>query len=414
MLNSLNNGSFQQYWSRRMQRKHYKEAVYRAIANFEEQAILKEGDTVNRPYRSKMRAQAYVRGQAVTIIDLTNTNETLVVNISEIVPFYIDDLDELQSNYKFTNEYADDASVILTNYIDGDILSEYPKASTIVDDKTINGGGGVSGNGIVLDVTNIQKVFSTARAKFGRLNTRKKLFAVLSPDDLQVLVDYLAGKNSTLGDSTSMNGHVGSYYGFDIYESNNLTWTASFVLQTQPNDGDTITLKQYDADGILQTQTLTFKTVIGATSGNVLIGGSAAAARINLAALLSAPATTTANGVALADAFLNACERFLTATDDAVSTVSVVGRGQSFIQVATNLTASGTDGFTAAKQIRHALFGSKGATDVVIQSMPKVEFKDVPDKLGKNCLPWTLYGYKTFREGQAKLVDVQIRTDNLN
>lgn len=397
-----------------MQRKHYKEAVYRAIASFEEQAVLKEGDTVSRPYRSKMRSQTYVRGTAVSIQDLTNTNESLVVNISQIVPFYIDDLDELQSNYKFTNEYADDASVILTNYIDADILSEYTQASTTVDDRTINGSSGVAGNGIVLDVSNIQKVFSTARAKFGRLSTRKKLFAVMSPDDLQVLVDYLAGKNSNLGDSTSMNGHVGNYYGFDIYESNNLTWTSEVVISTQPNDGDILTLAQYDVDGNLQTQTITFKTLIGAVSGNVLIGGSAAQARINLAALFNAPATTTANGVALADAFISACQRFLVATDDTVSKVSILGKGQSFLQVASNLTASGTDGWTAAKQVRHMLFGSKGATDVVIQSMPKVTFKDVPDKLGKNCLPYTLYGYKTFNEGKAKLVDVRVRTDALS
>ncbi len=414
MNNSLNNGSFQQYWSRRMQRKHQKEAVYRAIANFEEQAQLKQGDTVNRPYRSKLRAQTYTRGTAVTIIDLTNTNESLTVNISEVVPFYIDDLDELQTNYKLTNDYADDAAIVLTNYIDAEVLGEYSNASTIVDDKTVNGAAGTAGNGIVLDVSNIQKVFSTARAKFGRLNTRKKLFAVLSPDDLQVLVDYLAGKNSNLGDATSMNGHVGSYYGFDIYESNNLTWTSEVVIATQPNDGDTLTLAQYDEDGVLVTQTITFKTVIGVTSGNVLIGGSAAQARINLAALLNAPATTTANGVALADAFINALQRFLVATDDAATKVTIVGKGQSFIQVSSNLTASGTDGWTAAKQIRHAVFGSKGATDVVIQSMPKVEFKDVPDKLGKNCLPWTLFGLKTFREGKAMLVDVKLRTDNLS
>lgn len=414
MNNSLNNTSFQQYWSRRMQRKHQKEATYRAIANFEEEKLLKQGDTVHRPYRSGIVAQAYTRGTAVTIQDLTNTDETLTVGTAKIVPFYIDDLDELQSNYKFTNEYADDAAVELTNIIDGDILGEYANASTIVDDRTINGSSGTSGNGITMDVSNIQKVFSSARAKFGRLNTRKKLFAVMSPDDLQVLVDYLAGKNSNLGDATGLNGHVGKYYGFDIYESNNLAWTADFVLATQPTDGDTVTLKQYDRNGVLVTQTLTFKTTLGVTAGNVLIGGSASAARTNLAALLSALNTTTANGVAVSSAFYNACGRSFTATDDGASKVTIIALGQSFLQASSNLTGSTTDGFTAAKQCRHMLFGSKGATDVVIQARPKVEFKDVPDKLGKNCLPYTLYGFKTFTEGKAMLVDIPVRTDLLS
>lgn len=415
MANSLNNTTFKQYWSRRMQRKHQKEAVYRAIANFEEAAQLKQGDTVHRPYRSQVKAQAYTRGTAVSFQDLTNTDETLTVSTAETVPFYIDDLDDLQSSYKFINEYADDAAVELTNFIDGDVLGEYANASSVVDDQTVNGSSGVSGNGVSLDVSNVQKIFSASRAKFGRTNTRKNLFAVVSPDVEQILVDYLAGKQSSGGDAASksgLNGFSGMvYYQFDIFVSNNLTWTATLVLNTQPNDGDTLTLSQIDRSGIKQTQTLTFKTTLGTTSGNVLIGGSANAARTNLATLLNAPDTTTSTGVALTAAFSNALGRALVATNDAATLVSIVGKGQSFLQVSSNLTASGTDGFTAALQIQHQLFGSKGATDVVIQAMPKTEIKDVPDKIGKNIIPWTLYGIKTFREGQAMLVDVKVRSD---
>jgi predicted aconitase with swiveling domain len=49
----------------------------------------------------------------------------------------------------------------------------------------------------------------------------------------------------------------------------------------------------------IQGQVFTFKTTLGSTAGNVLIGGSADVARANLAALINAPTTTTANGVAL-------------------------------------------------------------------------------------------------------------------
>lgn len=396
-----------------MQMKHMKEAVYRMIANFEEQAILKDGDTVNRPYRSNMISQTYVRGTSVTIQDVSNTNEQLVVNISQVVPFYIDDLDELQSNYRFANEFADDASTLLTNFIDSDILGEYVNAGSVIDDKVINGSSGISGNGISVDTTNIQAVFAAARARFGRKNTRKMLFAVISPDFEQVLVNYLAGKNSNLGDSTSLNGHAGGYYQFDIYVSNNLTWTATLALATQPNNNDTLTLSQVDQDAIVQTQTITFVSVIGATSGNVLIGASVDATRTNLAGLLNSPATTSTTQVALTTTFIGALARPVAATNVTASNqVTIVGKGQSFIQVSNNLTASGTDGFTAALQVQHQLFGSKGATDIVIQARPKVLFKEVPDKIGKNCLPYTLYGYKTYREGKSKLVDVLVRTDS--
>lgn len=413
MANSLNNNTFQQFWSRRMQRKHAKEAVYRAITSFEEQNLLKQGDTVHRPYRSAIVGQTYTRGTSVTIQDLTNTDETLVVNTAQVFPFYIDDLDQLQSNYRFINEYADDAGIQLVNFLDGDILAEYVNAGSVIDDSVINPGVGIAGNGIVLDVSNVQKIFSTAKARLARKNVAKNgMFAVISPDVEQVLTDYLSGKNSNLGDSTSLNGHIGHYYGFDLYRSNNVTWTGTLTAANQPNDGDTVTLKTYDIYGVVQTITFTFKTTLGSTPGNVLIGGSASAANTNLTAAFNAPSVTTANLVALSSTSLGYLFYGLkfSATATATST-SVVAPGQGFIQVGANLTASATDGWVSTKQIQHILMGIKGAIDVVIQARPTTEIKDVPDKIGKNILPWILYGKKTFTEGKAKLVDVQIRTD---
>jgi len=54
----------------------------------------------------------------------------------------------------------------------------------------------------------------------------------------------------------------------------------TFALSVQPTDGDTVTL-----NGV----TFTFKTTLGSTAGNVLIGGSASAANTNLTALINAP-----------------------------------------------------------------------------------------------------------------------------
>ena len=414
MANSLNNTSFQQFWSRRMQRKHAKEAVYRAITSFEEQTLLKQGDTVHRPYRSAIVGQSYTRGTAVTIQDLTNTDETLTVNTAEVFPFYIDDLDQLQSNYRFINEFADDAGIQLVNFLDGDILAEYSNAGSSIDDLTINPATGTSGNGIQLDVSNVQKVFSSAKTRLKRKNVGKNgLFAVITPDFEQVLTDYLAGKNSNLGDTTSLNGHIGQYYGFDLYVSNNTTWTASLTIATTPTDGDTVTFKTYDIYGVARTVTFTFKTSLGTTAGNVLIGGSATAARTALAALLTTPGTTTSTGYALSTAsvqYLFYGQPFTATNTVATTSVDIVAPGQGFVQVGSTLTAT-TDGWVAALEISHCLFGVKGAIDAVVQAKPTTEIKDVPDKIGKNIIPWMLYGKKTFVEGKSKLVDVKVRTD---
>ncbi|MCL5071584.1 MAG: hypothetical protein M1308_11930, partial [Actinobacteria bacterium] len=166
-----------------------------------------------------------------------------------------------------------------------------------------------------------------------------------------------------------------------------------------------------------ETVTFTFKTTLGSTAGNVLIGGSADVARANLAGLINTPGTTDANGVALSTTLgtsgyspQDSMEGIVAINDNTADTLTIKAEGVGFLIVSETLTAA-ADIWTAALQIQHALFGIKGAIEVVIQKAPNVEIKDVPDKIGKNVVPWTLYGLKTFTEGKARLVDVKVRTD---
>lgn len=411
---SASTAVFQEFWARRMQRMNYKVAVHPAITSMEAQPVLKQGDTYIKPYRSLILAQAYTRGTAVTIQNLTNTVENLQVTTAEVVPFYIDDLDQLQSNYNFINDYADDAAVVLSNFIDSDILSEYVNAKATIDDGTL---GGVSGNGINPQTGNVQNIFAAARARLGRYNVtqnrggkigNKGLFCVASPDFIQVLVNYLAGKNSNLGDSTGMNGHIGNYYGFDIYEANTLTWTATVNISVTPSNGDTITFQTVTEDGNTQTITFTFVSSIGTTAGNVLINGSAANSNTNLTALINAPGTTTANGVALSTA--NQAGLFRMTATAAATNTAIIAKGSSFFVTSSTFTST-SNGFAAFLQEQHVLMGVKGATDLVIQKQPNVEIKEVPNQLGKNILPWTLYGWHTFTNNKPRLINVPIRTD---
>src|ERR1019366_8330222 len=68
----------------------------------------------------------------------------------------------------------------------------------------------------------------------------------------------------------------------------------ALALGTTPSNNQTVTL---DINGT--NVVLTAVTSIGATAGNVLIGGSAAAFVANVIALLQNPTVTTATGVAL-------------------------------------------------------------------------------------------------------------------
>mgnify|MGYP001611564487 CR=1 FL=1 len=406
MTNSLS-ASFAAYWSRRMQATNYREAVYVAIVSMEEQSTLSKGQTVHRPYRSTMYPRAYTRGTAVTIRDVTDTDETLTVTTAEVVPFYIDDLDALQHNYRVLNEYADDASEVLTNFIDGDVLGEALNATSVVDDNTIN--GGTVANGFTLTTANILSTFTNAKKKLKKQNVSvSNLFGAISPEFESVLMTFLSNRETALGDSTGTNGNIGKYMGFELYVSNGLTFTASLAMATIATAGDTITI-----NGVVFTARADGSAV---SSGDFSIQATADLCRAQLTDAINNTTGYAATAGAVDTYFeVTAANRDLligitAVNDNTADTLVITAEGVGVITVSETLTAA-ANVWTGALQIQHNLFGKKGCIDLVIQKRPSVEIKEVPDKLGKNILPWTLYGMKSFAEGKREMVDVKVRAD---
>ena len=228
------------------------------------------------------------------------------------------------------------------------------------------------------------------------------LFGVISPEFEEILVQYGAGRDTVMGDDQNKNGFIMNFYGFKLYRSNQLSGTAVLSIATTPTDADTV---------IIEGVTFTFKTTLGSTAGNVAIGGSADAARLNLSELINAPATTDAGQVALSAANQRVFNN-ITAVDDAgANTMTVTAKGVGVLNVSETLTDA-TDAWATTTQAQHNLFGRKGAITLVMQSEPKVQAKEVQDKLGKNILNGILYGDKVFADGAKQLVDVQIDSQN--
>lgn len=388
-----------------MQETSYRTAVYPAIVSMEEQATLTKGQTVHRPYRSTLYARTYVRGTAVTIRDITDTDESLTVSTSMVVPFYVDDLDALQHNYKVLNEYADDTLTVLTNYIDGDVLAEVLNGNSTVDDSVIN--NGTAGNGFTLTTANVLSVFTQAKKKLKKQHiTLNNFFGVISPEFEAVLLMFLANRESPLGDSTGTNGNIGSYMGFDLFVSDSLCWSARLVTSTIFVAGDTITI-----NGVTFTAAANGNA---ATAGEFSIETTAATCSAMFAKAINNTNAYAAEAGAAGEYFeLTAANRDLliglTATDN-TTYIDLQFNGIGAVTVSETLTPE-ADVFTAALQVQHNVFGRKGAVDLVIQKRPNVDVKEIPDKLGKNVLSWTLYGKKTFTEGKRELCDVKIRTD---
>ena len=390
---------FREIWSKVQQDQFFKETVAVAIADTSVKSQMKDGDTFNKPYRSSNSIQTYTRGTLISIDEKTDTNEQLVVNKQFATGFYVDTLDEIQSNYDLIAAYAKDDSDLLNIQIDADVLGEATNATSTVDDGDI---GGTSGNGITLSTSNVLSVFSVAREKIAKQNVAvKNLFAVISPEVESVLIQYGAGRDTSMGDSANMNGYFGTFQGFKLYTSNNLTGSAVLSIATDFTATDTVVI-----DGI----TFTAQTTIGTAAGNFLVGSTADTSRAVLTAFINDPSTTSSDQVALSTANARRVARNWTAVNDNdADTMTVTAKGVGRLVCSETLNDT-TDGFVTGKEIQHNLFGVKGSITLVVQRPTGAKIKDVETKLGYNILNAVLYGIKTFAEGAKRLVDVKINS----
>lgn len=409
-------GGIKQVWDDTYQLVHYKQPVYRAIADLKIAAKLQKGDTFHRDYVSTLVANDMGADGSYSTQALTDTDETLSINKAKEVSFYIKELDELQNQLPVRQKYATQAMNNLFLQIDADVLkTAYQGAASSVDNADL---GGTALDGITVNEANVDQVFIAAMRKLQSQNIivdvntkftgdvkQDKLsvmpVSIISPYVYAKILLQIAGKPGALGDNVAVNGHMGRYMGFELFVSNNTAWTGVLLLGTQPTDADTVTI-----GGVV----LTFKTVLGVTAGNVLIGANAAAARVNLAALINTPGTTTANGVALSTADQNTLKN-VTAVDDAATKVTITAAGKGYVAVSETLTAA-ADIWTAALQIQHCVFGVNNSISLVIQKTPYLRIKDAPSaKVGYDFITWTVYGLKVFKDQTYMLVDVKVRSD---
>lgn len=393
MANSLS-GLNQELWAKEMQLEREKNLCSMSIVNMDLRDGLASGDTVHRPYRSRLKSQAYTKGSDFTPVDVTGTDESLSVDQIQCVPIYLDQIDSVQNSYETRSVYSKDMIEDLNRNIDAAVLSEYDQATSTVVASDVGG----SGSGAVsVSVSNVNRIFSAASRKLTNLRVSPQdRFAVISPSVLEQLQLYTGGKDTAFGDVVEANGLVGARFGFEIYVSQNLTYTAVWTPADQPADGDTITI-----NGV----TITFETGTVDAAGKVKSETSTAVTLDNLVAFLNAPNTSvSAKYQALTDADSLAALEGIVATDGTTYLgIEHVGGGEVVVAA-----SSAADVWSS--QTVHCLFGQKKAIDLVLQMTPSVGFNQKPLGLpGSGYLVAScLYGKKTFTREKDALVDVRV------
>ena len=380
-----------EYWTPTMQETFLKESVGLGVANVELRADLMEGDTLHKPYGSNPRVQTYVKGSDIKVKDVSATDDTLTVSTAKVASFYVDDLDAVQNKYDAVKSFAAIAQKQLNNVLDQAIMAEYKNAG-----KTISGVDiGETAGAIAMSSGNTSSIFTAAGRVLNTANrTGADRFALIGPRILEIVQNYVGGRETTFGDIVGDNGKIANRFGFGLRLSNNLPYTATLTTSAAIGNAETVTI-----NGV----TFTFKDAAAVNPGEIYSGGDDAETTAILVAAINGtgtPGATTYIEVSAEDRQLLESAGIV-ATDNTTS-IDIAGYGDI---VVSETMAEAANVWSA--QYQYALMGINGSIDLVTQVAPNVVFRDAQLRLGKYVHPWMLFGKKTFTRMKGNLVAVK-------
>lgn len=355
-------------------------AMYLANQSLEE-VISTNGRKVHRPILSNPQMGTYTPHTDIDFDQKSATDQTLEVDTFKYAAEDIDFTEKNQTPYDLVSHSLTSIRQGLMNIVEQEYLSEISNAGLAIAESPIE-----------ISTLNILDALEEAEGKLGAFDAPYETSmraAVFGPRTVAKLRRTKSDRETRLGDATLANGVVGPWQGWTVVQNNNLPWSATLTIATQPTDGDTV---------VIAGVTFTFKTTLGSTAGNVLIGADAAAARANLKLAVEGGSGAGTNYVELADRDVYLIRRKRAVTCTSAEAMAFAGFGD--ISVSETLTAA-ADVWSA--QYQTSSFMIRGAIDLVIQMMAlevgskEKGFADLP----KGMIG---VGTKTFSDGAVMMV----------
>lgn len=345
--------------------------------------ISTNGSKVHKPILSHPLTGTYTPHADITFGQKKATKQTLTVDTFEYAAEDIDVTEQNQTPYDLTQHSLTSIRKGLMNRVEQVFLSQISNASQAI-----------SGSPVSVGSTNILDILEEAEGKLGAYDAPYETSMralVLGPRTVAKLRRAKSDRETRLGDAVLENGVVGPWQGWTVVQNNNLPWSATLTIATNPTDGDTV---------VISGVTFTFKTALGTTAGQVLIGANAAASRANLQAAVEglSGAGTTYVDLGLREAFMIRRKRKVAC--DTNSGMSFTGFGD--ISVSETLTAT-SDGWTNQQQ--KAVFMVRGAIDLVLQF---IDLEIGSKEKGFAKLPKGIIGVgaETFSDGADLMVSL--------
>lgn len=358
-------------------------AIYLANQSLE-QIISTDGRKAHRPIASHPDVGTYTPHSDINFDTKTATKQTLEVDTFSYAAEDIDITEKSQTPYDLVQHSLTSIRKGLMNKVEQKFLSEIS-----------NAGHSISGSPVTVTSTNILDILEEAEGKLGAFDAPYETAMralVLGPRTVAKLRRAKSDRESRLGDSVLENGVVGPWQGWTVVQNNNLPWSATLTVATKPTDGDTVTIA-----GV----TFTFKTTLGTTAGNVLIGSDAAAARANLKLAVEGGAGAGTNYVEISNRDKFMLRRKRAVACSSAEAMAFTGFGD--ISVSETLTAA-ADVWSAQKVT--PVFMIRGSIDMVMQFVDLVV--DSKEK-GFADLPKGIIGVgtKTFDDGADLMVKLE-------
>lgn len=370
--------------------------VAKPIMNTRFQSTMKYGESLERVAydTSAVYVRSVTRGSASTIDTITDSSETLTVNLEYEAAFHISDGEVTQAGPLNPGEViGGQVGQKVAAHLDGKCFAEVLNAAynfdsgdltTLASDTTP----------ITLSSTTVPQMITRmpAKLKYKNNQTGTNMAFVVDSYAAADIEQYLLGKQFAIVESVFKNGYAGPISTAEVYVSENLTGELTLTATTTPATLDTLTIAG-----------ITFTAVLSAANaGEINYGASAGVWAANIATALNAYGDTTAVSYALSaanQATLRAMD--ISADTTADGTIYIRGRGRI-------IASESLDGSAISNNCIHAYFGKKGAIDLVIQDMKPVDMRPTADRRGTNVFSSYLAGLKTFADGSKKFLDVLI------
>lgn len=321
--------------------------------------ISTNGRKAHRPILSHPQVGTYTPHSDISFQSKTASKGTLEVSTFSYAAEDIDITEKMQTPYNLLSHSLTSIRKGLMNKVEQLFLAEISNAAHTI-----------SGSPVDVQSTNIMDVVEEAEAKLGAFNApmaTNMRAMVFGPTTVAKLRRQRAERETGLGDSVSANGVIGPWQGWTVVQNNNLPWSATLTIATNPTDGDTVTIS-----GV----TFEFQDDLAdVTAGNVGVlrhSATAATSRANLAAAINGTGTAGTDYTTLTPMqnFIIRRMRGLTATT--AQAMAFTGFGD--ISVSETLTATAD---VWSNQVQKAGFMIRGAIDMVIQFMDlEVEKKE--------------------------------------